>query len=72
LESDCLVIIVSEQNGAISLVERGKMMHGISAEQLHDQLLSRLRSAGESKDQEPPSDGAEDDMEPATETISAA
>ncbi len=61
LESDCLVIIVSEQNGAISLAERGKMMYDISAEQLHDQLLSRLRSAGEIKDEEPPSGGSEND-----------
>ena len=72
LESDCLVIIVSEQNGAISLAEQGKLMYDISSQKLHDQLIERLRSSVKPKELETQLDDTEEPLEQTPEKIGAA
>jgi diadenylate cyclase len=42
-ECDALVIVVSEETGLIRIAERGKLSGGLSADQLRDELLRRLR-----------------------------
>ncbi len=46
-ESDCLVIIVSEETGGISLVERGIMKLDIRHEDLRDLIATRLKAVPE-------------------------
>ena len=36
--TDCLTIIVSEETGAVSVAEEGKLSHNISADYLREQL----------------------------------
>jgi diadenylate cyclase len=42
LESDCVVVVVSEETGAISMVEAGRFTSELTAEQLHEMLTDRL------------------------------
>ena len=42
LESDCLVVVVSEETGGIALVEQGVMETEIPIHQLRERLLNRL------------------------------
>jgi diadenylate cyclase len=49
LESDCIVIIVSEETGAISIAEHGRLEHDIPREQFHAALTQRLATAPEAE-----------------------
>ncbi|MEM7227938.1 MAG: diadenylate cyclase CdaA [Planctomycetota bacterium] len=42
LESDCVVVIVSEETGAISIAERGQITFDISRDQIRDEIARRL------------------------------
>ena len=46
-ESDCLVVIVSEETGGISLVESGIMKLDIRHEDLRDLIAARLKAVPE-------------------------
>ncbi|MGE3110043.1 MAG: diadenylate cyclase CdaA [Phycisphaerales bacterium] len=46
-ESDALVVVVSEETGAMSVAERGRLERGLSADELKELLIKRL-SRGES------------------------
>lgn len=43
-ECDALVVVVSEETGAISVAERGRLERGLSAEQLRTMIEQRLRA----------------------------
>ena len=43
LDSDCLVVVVSEETGAVSIVERG-IIQQVPRERFHQELLERLES----------------------------
>lgn len=42
LESDCVVVIVSEETGRISIAEQGRLVADLSPEQLREMLAERL------------------------------
>jgi diadenylate cyclase len=42
LESDCVAVVVSEETGAIALVEQGVLQKNVSREQFREELLRRL------------------------------
>ncbi len=44
LESDCLVVIVSEETGAISIAEYGRLEHDIARDRFQDVLARRLEA----------------------------
>lgn len=44
-ESDAIVVVVSEETGAISIGENGRLMRGLSPDELREQLWKRLRTA---------------------------
>lgn len=44
LESDCLVVIVSEETGAISIAEKGRLDRGIDRDAFRDVLAQRLET----------------------------
>jgi diadenylate cyclase len=52
LESDCIVVIVSEETGAISIAEHGRLQHDIDREAFPAVLAERLRIYG--REPEPP------------------
>lgn len=57
--SDALIIVVSEETGAISLAERGRMERWLDVETLRDELLRRLSAPlpeGDEPDEIPASD----------------
>ena len=41
-QTDALIIVVSEETGAISVVMNGKIKHGITAEKLHQILKNQV------------------------------
>lgn len=41
-ESDALVVVVSEESGAISIAERGRLERGLSGDELRELLITRL------------------------------
>lgn len=43
-ECDALVVVVSEETGAISVCERGRMLRGLSREELRDVLWRKLKT----------------------------
>lgn len=45
--SDAVVIVVSEETGAISVAENGVLKSGFTRESLHQLLTARLITAGE-------------------------
>ena len=45
LESDCLVVVVSEETGAVSLAEAGRITGELTADQLQSLLTERLSAA---------------------------
>ncbi len=57
LESDCLVVVVSEETGSIALVERGLVQRNIPRDRLRELLLERLGA--------PPGDEPEPKPQPA-------
>ena len=42
LESDCVVVVVSEETGGVALVEQGVVETDVSHDELHEKLRSRL------------------------------
>ena len=60
-ESDCLIIIVSEETGAISIAEHGRLDHDIPASEFEAELARRLALA-------PPTDGGSAAPETAAAT----
>jgi diadenylate cyclase len=44
LESDCVVVVVSEETGAISIAEHGRLRHDISRDEFPALLATRLRT----------------------------
>ncbi|HCC07849.1 MAG TPA: TIGR00159 family protein [Clostridiales bacterium] len=42
--SDCVVVIISEETGAISLVKNGEMIYDIQRESLRNQLITELKN----------------------------
>jgi len=64
LESDCIVIIVSEETGAISIAEHGRLEHDIPREQFHAALTQRLATAPEEEHaaEKPTSPGPDDEQ----------
>lgn len=57
LEADCIVVVVSEETGVISVAERGHLRRRLSPEQLHEILYEGLvRSRREEQIQEEQSD----------------
>jgi diadenylate cyclase len=49
-ESDAIVVIVSEETGAVSIAERGRIEYDIPREQLHEILAQRLESPATLRD----------------------
>jgi diadenylate cyclase len=49
LESDAVILIVSEETGLISVAHQGKMYRGLDAAGLRDTLLALLGASGDSK-----------------------
>ena len=47
IESDCLVVIVSEETGAISIAEQGRIEHDIPRDAFRATLARRLATAAE-------------------------
>lgn len=61
LESDCIAVVVSEETGAISLVEQGIIERNIPGELFYDLLLQRLEGqpgAGQLADPKPAPEAA--------------
>jgi diadenylate cyclase len=67
MESDCVVVIVSEETGAISIAEQGRLLYDVPRDQLEDILGKRL--AAPPQPPAPPKDLA-DVAEPAEEPAS--
>jgi diadenylate cyclase len=44
LESDCVVVVVSEETGVISLAQDGRLEHNVDADSLRENLAKRLRA----------------------------
>lgn len=60
-ESDALVVVVSEETGAISVAERGNLERGLSPEELGALLITRLTRGAESWSPESPAPDIEQD-----------
>ncbi len=77
LESDCLVVVVSEETGGIALVEQGVMETEIPIHQLRERLLNRLErqsswtAAGKIKSADAPPDRATPGSAPGSASGSA-
>ncbi len=63
LESDCLVVIVSEETGRISLAEQGRLRLDIPRQQFRDELIKSLRTTVPAPASTPP---RESEGEPTT------
>ena len=78
LESDCLVVVVSEETGGIALVEQGVMETEIPIHQLRERLLNRLErqsswtAAGKIKSADAPPDRATPGSAPGSASGSAS
>ena len=59
LESDCIVVIVSEETGSVSIAENGKVEPGIAQEDFSRVLSERLRSPVRPSDPDEPLDQEE-------------
>lgn len=64
-ESDCLIVVVSEETGTVSLAERGNLSRGLSIEELRSQLTRGLGRV------EITDDAAPAETEPATDRADA-
>lgn len=60
LETDCLVVIVSEETGAVSIAERGRIDADLPRDQIREILAKRLAP---SPPDEPPADERDDETE---------
>jgi len=49
LESDAVILIVSEETGLISIADQGKLYRGLDSAGLHDTLVTLLGAAGDAK-----------------------
>jgi diadenylate cyclase len=68
LESDCLVVVVSEETGAISIAEHGRLRHDIPRDEFNALLAERLRAAPpveSTADESESSDGDSDEKQAA-------
>ena len=59
LESDCIVVIVSEETGSVSIAEYGRVEPGIAQEDFSRVLAERLKSPVRPSDPDEPSDQEE-------------
>lgn len=59
LETDCIVVIVSEETGSVSIAENGRVEPGIAQEDFSRVLAERLRSPVSPSDPDEPSDQKE-------------
>ena len=74
-ECDALVVVVSEETGAIRVCERGRLSSPLSPEQLGEDLLRRLRESAREASVRDDHDGPDDqpfipeDGEPRAEDV---
>lgn len=71
LESDCIVVIVSEETGSVSIAENGRVEPGIAQEDFSRVLAERLKSPVRPSDPDEPSDREEpsgDSLESSNES----
>jgi len=70
VEADCLVVIVSEENGAIRIAERGRLCAPIPRDQFRSRLAERLAASLATNRPEPDdsTDAAQNDAQPESTT----
>ncbi len=71
LESDCLVVIVSEETGAISIAEHGRLDHDLARDEFPETLARRLAAPAEEEspdEEEPPGDDETEATDEDTQT----
>jgi diadenylate cyclase len=72
LESDCVVIVVSEENGAISIAEHGRLEHDIPREAFRAALAHRLATKVASEKKGEDSERTDPDDKPSSKKKQAA